>query len=95
MIERDGDALKLSGPVDNQTVSALLADLSREIGPNGLILDFAGVERVDSTAVSLLLHLQRQANASNARLTFRSMPDGLKALIHLYDVDHLICNCAP
>lgn len=49
--------------------------------------DLSGAKALDSSAISLLLSLRR--NAAGKRLDFRNIPDGLVSLARLYGVvDH-------
>jgi phospholipid transport system transporter-binding protein len=51
-----------------------------------LIIDFAKVETVDSSAVSLMLAWLRSAQRKKAKLVFINVPDNLRSLANLYGV---------
>ena len=53
-------------------------------------IDFAQVKTVDSSAVAVALAWQRAARASAASLAFRNLPENLRSLIALYDIEALI-----
>lgn len=89
MLTRDGDQLKVAGPLNIESVPALL------IQSNGMlkdvaVVDLAGVTEVDSAAVSLLLEWRREAQTQNSALRFAHLPAALKSLADLYGVADLI-----
>ncbi len=56
----------------------------------GTVLDLAGVTEVDSAAVSLLLHWQRDAQATGSVVSLRNVPPSLLSLAKLYGVEALL-----
>ena len=95
MITRKDDSLQVTGNVTIATVSALLSEslkLQAESGPNGgkLLIDFAGLEKVDSSAVSLMLVWLREAQRNKVILSFINVPDNLMSLAKLYGVAELL-----
>ena len=94
MITRKEDSLQVTGNVTIATVSALLSEalkLQAESGPNGkLLIDFAGLEKVDSSAVSLMLVWMREAQRSKLDLQFANVPANLMSLAKLYGVAELL-----
>jgi len=87
MLTRDGDQLKVAGPLNIESVPALLAQ-SNGMLKDVAVVDLAGVTEVDSAAVSLLLEWRRQAQ--NSALRFAHLPAALKSLADLYGVADLI-----
>lgn len=53
-------------------------------------MDFSQVTAVDSSAVAIALAWQRAATARSAPLILRNLPENLRSLIALYDVEALI-----
>ena len=87
MLMREGDQLKVAGPLNIESVSALLTQSSGML--NGVtVVDLGGVTEVDSAAVSLLLEWRRQAQ--NTTLRFAHLPTALASLADLYGVTELI-----
>ena len=86
MIERDGDRIRVSGPLTVDTVKALYDQGLKAAGMSSLVVDLGGVEAVDSAAVSLMLVWLREARRSQAELSFANVPENLLSLAHLYDV---------
>lgn len=87
MLTREGDTLKVAGPMNLDSVAALLAQ-SAGMLDGATLIDLSGVTEADSSAVSLLLEWRRQAK--NIRLRFARLPPALQSLADLYGVADLI-----
>lgn len=80
----------LSGDVVNSSAGDILkASLAFNIVENTTV-DFADVEDIDTTAVSLILEWKRRAAKENQTLIFVNLPENLTSLVQLYDVAELI-----
>ena len=90
MILRDGDKLSVQGPVTIGTVVAVIAQGVALFDRDDLVIDLAQVSEVDSSAVSMLLEWQREADRSKRKLRFTNMPKNLQSLARLYGVSELI-----
>ncbi len=80
----------LSGDMVMETVSQLLNESKALTLAGETQLDLSAVTDVDTSAVSLILELQRRAKAENARLALIKIPPNLTSLIQLYGVDTFI-----
>ena len=60
--------------------------------PASGIVDLAGLEQADSSALAVMLALKRRAAVSGARLTFGSIPQGISALANVYGVEELLAG---
>lgn len=87
MLTREGDTLKVAGPMNIDSVSGLLAQSTGMLEGVSLV-DLSGVTEADSSAVSLLLEWRRQVKG--AALRFSNLPPALKSLADLYGVAELI-----
>ena len=87
MLTREGDQLKVAGPMNIESAPALLSQSSGMLSGVALV-DLSGVTEVDSAAVSLLLEWRRQAQ--NNALRFAHLPSALRSLADLYGVADLI-----
>lgn len=56
-------------------------------GVTQVVVDLAGVEAVDSSAVSLMLSWLRAAQRKKVQLSFANTPENLLSLASLYGVD--------
>ena len=90
MITRTGDRLQIAGSVTMATVSALFNEGLKPQENGGVTVDFAKIEKVDSSAVSLMLVWMREAQRNKARLSFINVPDNLLSLAKLYGVAELL-----
>lgn len=94
MIERMDDCLQISGNITMTTVNVLFAKgLGLKINgktATSLTVDFAQLEKVDSSAVSLMLAWLREARGSNVKLHFVNTPKNLVSLANLYGVAELL-----
>ena len=90
MIRRDGQRLLLDGPVTLATHVALRDAADALLGEDDLNIDWQGVDGVDSSALSLILHWRRRAAAAGHTIEQNNLPSGLTALAELYGVRDLI-----
>jgi len=90
MIVRNGNCFDFSGPLTIATASAWLRDSKALFDEDGIWeLNLAGVEEVDSAAVSLLLEWARQAAQRGRQLRLHNLPENLQSLLKVYDVQEL------
>lgn len=87
MINIQDSTISLSGTINNTTVPSLLQQIDT-LPDKMMVLDLSGVQVVDSAAVSLLLSLRRKRGH---QIRIAGLPDNLRALIQLYDLDDLLC----
>lgn len=95
MITRTGDGLQVSGlqvsgDVTMATVSALFSEGLKPQANSNVVIDFAQIEKVDSSAVSLMLVWLREAQRNKVSLRFIHVPDNLMSLAKLYGVAELL-----
>ncbi|MGL4996967.1 MAG: STAS domain-containing protein [Deefgea sp.] len=67
-----------------------LSMLDGALGGHTLTVNFAGLERVDSSAVAVLLEWQRRAKAANCQLLLVNLPNNLRQLIAVYGLAVLL-----
>jgi len=80
-LENDGEGrLRLTGPLDFDTVPALYAALPAA-GGTPLEVDLSGVTRADTAGMGLLVEILRLGGEHGAR--FENIPDQLKAIIRV------------
>jgi phospholipid transport system transporter-binding protein len=80
----------VSGPLTIATVPALFATGLQHLTSEDMLVDFSGVESVDSAAISLLLGWLRAAQRSQHTLSVTGLPDDLLSLAQLYGVAELL-----
>lgn len=94
-VERDGQTLRLQGPVNLASVPELHAACLPAAGAAGLTIDLAAAGAVDSAALALLMDLRRAVEAAGGRFELRNPPAALATLADLYGVGFLIENRTP
>ena len=86
----------LSGELSFTQVPALLPRARAEIeaGSGPVELDLAGVTRVDSAGLALLLELARAARASGRELRCKNAPEQLRRLADFFELSPLLALSA-
>jgi phospholipid transport system transporter-binding protein len=85
------DGLTLSGALVFATAASALAQARaalREVA--SATLDLRGVQRADSAGLAVLLALSADARNQARLLRLQNVPEGLRALAHLSDVESLL-----
>lgn len=92
MDARDVLVVHLKGSVDAHTfglfeeqMSALLAQ-----GAHHLLLDFQGLDYINSTGLGFLLGLSRQMDEQNGKLVIANMPEKIHHIFDLLGISHLM-----
>ncbi len=90
-MNRTGDSITLEGPLNLQTVPAVLQFGLENIAAGANTIDFAGVTEVDSSAVAMAIEWVRAVRVGVAAgtpagkaLRFINMPQGMVSLTQLY-----------
>ena len=87
MSETVENVVQLSGRLTMDTAMTLYnKGLRAKEGQSELVIDFARIEAVDSSAVSLMLVWLRAAQNRKVKLSFANVPDNLHSLANLYGV---------
>jgi phospholipid transport system transporter-binding protein len=88
---QDGDRIALDGPLNLQTVPAVLRFGLDHFAEGARIVDFAGVTEVDSSAVGMALEWVRAVPGEDGKkLRFLNLPQGFVSLARLYGVADLL-----
>jgi phospholipid transport system transporter-binding protein len=90
VIKREGDRLMLAGRLNISTVPAVYEAGLQELIEADLTVDWAGVEAVDSAAVSMLLGWARAAQSKQRTLKVANLPADLLSLADLYGVADML-----
>lgn len=86
-----GGRSRVSGPLDFGTVSALLPAGSDAIERgDAAVIDLAGVTGVDSSGLALLIEWLSVAAAAGSRLKYEHIPEQLRHLAELSEVEGLL-----
>jgi phospholipid transport system transporter-binding protein len=90
MLQREGEMLRLDGPVTFDTVPGLVSAAEDHFRQGARVVDFAGVTEVDSSAVALALEWVRQAERASIALRLVNVPASIHNLAKLYGVSDLL-----
>jgi phospholipid transport system transporter-binding protein len=90
MMECKGDRCYLSGNLTHDQVASLLDDCTAFLDQRSVVIDLAGVQAVDSSALSLMLEWTRRAAARKVAISFANLGPSLSSLIDLYGVSDII-----
>ena len=88
---RDEGGYALTGRVTVDTVPVLLEE-SRDLFAAGeaTSIDCAGIEQADSAAVALMLEWMRQAAAAEAEVVFAGLPERMRSIVAVSDLEDVI-----
>lgn len=88
---RDGELSRVTGPLDIDTVSALLPQGSDAIGRGrAAVIDLAGVTMSDSAGLALLIEWLSIARGAHRTLRYENLPSQLRQLANLSEVEELL-----
>ena len=90
MIRLDGARLVLDGDITLASHGHLRTASASWLAAGDLEADWRGVDTVDSSALSLILHWTRELAHHGHALTHRGLPPALLALADLYGVKDLL-----
>lgn len=90
MITREDGRMVVRGRLTIETVPALFAAGLQHLATEDLVVDFSGVEAVDSSAVSMLLGWLRASQRARHTLSVTALPEDLLSLARLYGVAELL-----
>ncbi|ALV93657.1 MULTISPECIES: lipid asymmetry maintenance protein MlaB [Pantoea] len=89
--QRSASTLALSGKLDRDTLLALWQERDTAMVDIATI-DVAGLQRVDSAGLALLVHLREIARAQGSAPVFAGINDKLQSLITLYNLQQIIVS---
>ncbi|KXF80053.1 STAS domain-containing protein [Enterovibrio coralii] len=83
----------LSGELDRDTVPPFWTNRANWL-PEGetVTLDLSALQRVDSAGMAMLLHLQQLLNENQQSLTLCNVPEQLRVLLKLSNVESLFAD---
>lgn len=90
MITRQESTLRIAGPVNLDTMGAMLGEARRLMTADIAVLDVGDVTEADSSLIALLLDLTRSAQALGRSLIIARPTPGLASLARLYGLETLL-----
>jgi len=90
VLDRDGDSLRVSGPLSMAAVAAAASRGAMALAEGVAVVDLAAVSHTDSAGLALLLDWTRDAARRQAALRIDNPPAALRDLARLYRVEAFI-----
>lgn len=90
MIRREGDRMRVSGPVTLASVASMLEPGLEQVRNGVRIVDLAEVAGLDSSLVAAVLAWMREAQRAGRRLELANPPQGFSTLAQLYGIGDLV-----
>ncbi|WBB51376.1 STAS domain-containing protein [Verrucosispora sp. WMMA2044] len=84
--------IRVVGDLAYTTAAPLRAEIDRTMGtdPTTLVLDFGGLQFIDSTGLSVIVHAWREAQQRSVRLRLRAVPRFLETILDMTGVTGLL-----
>jgi len=89
-IEFESNVWKLSGVITYNEIPSLIKKTKNFYWTDSVQIDLSQVKHVDTSALSLIFELKRNAKSHNYNVTINSPPTNLLKLAKLYGVEDLI-----
>jgi ABC-type transporter Mla MlaB component len=77
------------GALTMATAGALFRGFERSLQRGAVVFDFAGVDRVDSAALALILAVLRKVQAG-AQVRFIHVPQSIMSFAEIYGLEHVL-----
>ena len=84
------ETIALTGCVTLESIKRIEQEVAETLRQPDVVIDLAAVTDVDSVAVSLMLHWQRDAKLAGRSVRFAHLPAELVSLAQLYGVESLL-----
>lgn len=90
-LTENGNTLALSGVLDVKTATAILKKSQQFIKTKQeAAIDFSKVAYADSAALALILHWRRQVKQQNTKITLKNIPEQIRRIAKLSELDQII-----
>ena len=94
-VHREAERVRLDGTIDFTTARAARAEVAPAVETvPGLVIDLGGVRRSNSAGLALIVEWLGIARRSGHAVTFANVPDGLRQLARVCQVDALLADAA-
>ena len=92
MIDFNKSQWNLSGDLTIEKIPTIIDLIKKQKTDKKTIIDFSKVTSIDTSTLSLIFELQRQAKKTQSRFTFKNLPKNLNSLAKLYGVEDLVSS---
>ena len=83
---------QLSGDLTIEKIPAIIELINKQKLDKKTTIDFSKVTSIDTSTLSLIFELQRQAKKTQSQFFFKNLPKNLNSLAKLYGVEDLVSS---
>lgn len=90
----DAPVIRVTGDLAYASAESLRREIDQIVStaPATLVLDFGGLQFVDSTGLSVIVHAWREGQQRDTRLRLRAVPRFLQAILDMTGVTGLLAR---
>ena len=92
MIVFDKSQWNLSGDPTIEKIPTIIDLIKKQKTDKKTTIDFSKVTSIDTSTLSLIFELQREAKKNQSHFTFKNLPKNLNSLAKLYGVEDLVSS---
>ena len=92
MIDFNKSQWNLSGDLTIEKIPTIIELIKKQKPDKKTTIDFSKVTSIDTSALSLIFELQREAKKNQSHFTFKNLPKNLNSLAKLYGVEDLVSS---
>jgi phospholipid transport system transporter-binding protein len=90
MIVFEKNQWQLSGDLTIEKIPGIIELINKQRLDKKTTIDFSKVTSIDTSTLSLIFELQRQAKKTQSQFVFKNLPKNLNSLAKLYGVEDLV-----
>ena len=92
MINFNKSQWNLSGDLTIEKIPTIIDLIKKQKTDKKTTIDFSKVTSIDTSTLSLIFELQREAKKNQSHFTFKNLPKNLNSLAKLYGVEDLVSS---
>jgi phospholipid transport system transporter-binding protein len=92
MIDFNKSQWNLSGDLTIEKIPTIIDLIKKQKTDKKTTIDFSKVTSIDTSTLSLIFELQREAKKNQSHFTFKNLPKNLNSLAKLYGVEDLVSS---
>ncbi|CAN1489308.1 COG3113 Predicted NTP binding protein (contains STAS domain) [Methylophilaceae bacterium] len=92
MIDFDKSQWNLSGDLTIEKIPTIIDLINKQKADKKTTINFSKVTSIDTSTLSLIFELQRQAKKTQSHFIFKNLPKNLNSLAKLYGVEDLVSS---
>lgn len=92
MIDFNKSQWNLSGDLTIEKIPTIINLIKKQKIDKKTIINFSKVTSIDTSTLSLIFELQREAKKNQSHFTFKNLPKNLNSLAKLYGVEDLVSS---